>query len=445
MEHSEFSRVTTSIQDMAQREIDVRIAADRLVRHARGHFVYLGLASSLIAAGSAAAQEPVWPGFLTVHPNEMATGTQTVRAGEQSLDSLNDLVYVPPECVGTRRCPLVVFLHGVGGTPRGAIESQRLFADKYGVILLAPEAKGMPWAYRTHAEQDTKHIDIGMKQVLRKYAIEPEKIALVSEAGETTVRGNGCYYCQYSAAYSVSLGRSNADVFSRIASMSLGRSGFSLHGEKTQSSRVPHFYIAGGLSEFDFLWTSTQLVGALRQEGYPVEHVLSLRSYEGRVEDYARMWQWLQESWATSSATTQASDVARSLPVLTTEALTKLTAFWTRFMAEPDSIRMTARQAHQKEIFVPVGQEWLSLWMVDMPALAAKSRPVAAALKAVGLTAQQADAYRLALISATATWQTRGRTAPPAATSVLGRNIAFFMSHRNEMIALGATGMWTTP
>jgi hypothetical protein len=90
--------------------------------------------------------------------------------------------------------------------------------------------------------------------------------------------------------------------------------------------------------------------------------------------------------------------VRASDPILTVQALTQMTTFWTSFMKEPDSIQTDARLANQNRILVSVGERQVSVIKADMPALAAKYPSVAADLQAAGLTAQQEEAHRAALI-----------------------------------------------
>ena len=106
---------------------------------------------------------------------------------------------------------------------------------------------------------------------------------------------------------------------------------------------------------------------------------------------------------------------------------------------------------------MPVGDDERStLLMVDMPALAARQPSVAAALQAAGLTAQQHDAYRVALASAKLTGLGEQGGEPDARswrvepTSTLGKNVAFVHAHPDETAAFAwgdATGtrMWYTP
>jgi hypothetical protein len=60
---------------------------------------------------------------------------------------------------------------------------------------------------------------------------------------------------------------------------------------------------------------------------------------------------------AQATPPTHPQVVADPLPILTTEALAHMTAFWTRFQQEPESIKTTARRAHLREASVPVGEE----------------------------------------------------------------------------------------
>ena len=121
--------------------------------------------------------------------------------------------------------------------------------------------------------------------------------------------------------------------------------------------------------------------------------------------------------------------------------LTAMTTFWTRFMQLPDSIRVTAWWAHQREVDFPYIQGRRStLLMVDMPAMAAQYPSVAAALKAAGLTAQQHEASLLAIASAYAWWDHSNR---PVIPSVM-KNAVFLQAHPDELQALYKTGVFDT-
>lgn len=407
------------------------------IRHIRVSLLGFGLVSAFMTpVGRCVAQFPditalmtADPPRLTVRPREVATGPRTEAAGEHPLDSVPDyLVYVPQSCVGTRRCPLFIFLPGAGYGSRQVTDWLHPVADKYGMILLAPswdpDGSGNIGAFGK--DPDKGKLDVALKEVLRRFAIDRDKIAI---SGRCSSGWDGMV-----------LGIGNLDVFSRVASIS---GSVPINGMDPQNKTV-EFFLDAGFPEFD---GKLRAALQLRQDGHPVKVVVGFRSHEHQVEDYDFYGRWLQESWAMPNPAARPAPqvVADPLPVLTTEVLTQMTAFWTRFQQEPDSIRTTARRAHLREVVVPIGEERPSVWMVDVPALAAKYPSVAAALKTAGLTARQHEAYRIALLSARVTNSVKDEAGNVEATSALAKNMAFMDAHPDELAALEATNMWSTP
>jgi hypothetical protein len=294
----------------------------------------------------------------------------------------------------------------------------RPVADKYGMILLATSD------YRPEVLGTT------LRVILRRFAIDPAKIAIIGRCG--------------SGGAGMRLGLDNPDVFSRIAMIS---GDGPPDGPKRPGVEA---LMDGGVLEADAVLRAT--VG-WRQAGYPVTAELGLRGHEHQVEDYDYLGRWLHESWATPASTPRTSPqvVADPLPVLTTEMLVKMTAFWTRFAQEPVAIRDTVRREHLRPVVLPMGQAHPLMVLTDMAALAAQAPSVAADLQAAGLTAQQHDAYRVAIITAyVAAFLQREPQGPHgyngamgaiSATSVLGQNIAFVNGHPAELKALARAGM----
>jgi hypothetical protein len=164
------------------------------------------------------------------------------------------------------------------------------------------------------------------------------------------------------------------------------------------------------------------------------------------------MWSWLAKSWAAPGATpTHAVPpaAADSDPVLTVKALNQMTAFWGSFMKEPDSVKGAGSVAQQEDptlsrVTMSIGQQGVSVIKVNMIALAAKYPSVAADLEKAGLTAQQEEAYRVALIRVKFTHMAGTTAGTIADSSVLGKNMAFWKEHDKEFSELDATEMWTT-
>jgi len=407
----------------------------------------LGIAAMIIAASAAgrdaraqstAQTASTSPARLSVRPHTMATGTRTDSAGEHTLDSLPGyLVYVCTKCVGTRRVPLVVILHGGGLDSRDQMNYMQEFAEQYNMIMLVPTATSpgewdmiANYGGSSGAYPDVANIDAAMKQVLRKYAIDPDRIALagMSDGG----------------SYSLFLGRANLDIFSRIAPLSPGI----YSNEPGPSNPSTQFFLAGGILEGGGFYQNPLGAGQeLRQAGHPVKQVLMLRPHQQRSEDYAYMWSWLHDSWAEPNAAARPAPraIADSSTRLTVDAVQRMMVFWGRFTQEPDSILTDARLAHLREFAVRAGEARLAVRMVDIPALAAQYPSVTADLERAGLTAAQEEAYRGALISAAATLAAGDIGGPVPPGSVLEENMHFMTTHRDIMNMLRATEMWSIP
>jgi hypothetical protein len=394
---------------------------------------------------------------LTVQPHAMATRTTNPAAGDYPLDSLPGyVVYVPPACVGAHRCPLVVFLHWGSVDAYEVLKWQRPVANTYGMIVLAPLGvvpKGAPPAFDPDEELVNRtNIDNALKQVLHKFAIDPDKIAL---AGHCNSGGDAMIW-----------GGDNLDIFSRVLlfSTSLTTGGL----DAPQSTDVRHqtqFYMDDGFEQNPafFLYAST-----VRTKGFYVKHMISARGHSSGTESFDVAGQWLHESWMIPNPADRPKPAVIALPVLSAEAVQKMTTFWTAFQQLPDSIRTVARQAHQQELVVPVGDAHPSASLADMPTLAKQYPAIAALFTTAKLTPEQHDAYRIALMSALAlhTFPTDFSKVMPngdlaqlrdqmhafitghmtvSPTSVQGKNLAFITEYHDELRALAATKIWSTP
>lgn len=78
---------------------------------------------AVAAADSSTLRTSTATARLQVRPQVMATGIRTRQAGARLLDSATHTwIYVPLQCVGTRRVPLVIFLHGAGETANDVLD-----------------------------------------------------------------------------------------------------------------------------------------------------------------------------------------------------------------------------------------------------------------------------------------------------------------------------------
>lgn len=350
------------------------------------------------------------PGYarLTVRPREMIQPTTNPPAGVYVLDSVPDYwVTVPPQCAGAHRCPLWVFLPNGNSDAQYIAEEIGPPAIHNGIILL------------TLTAYYPKFLDAGLKEVFQGFAIDLDRVAISGHCASSDV--------------AMRFAVDNVGLFSRA----LGISPFvaNLAGLDPKDKRLQLFG-DDGLAEGGH----DDEVELARARGYSVKRVTGWRRHELQFENEAFLGYLLQQSWAIPDPANwpKPQVVAEPLPELTSEAIQRLTTFWTKFMQEPDSIRITARRAHLREVALP-GRNAASLPMADMPALAARYPSVAAALTQAGLTAEQHDAYRVAVAATVSPWK------GVPLTPTLAKNLEFVKAHPDEMNALWDSGMFWTP
>lgn len=427
--------------------------AHRVRGHGRG--LGLGLLAALLTEGRCVAQAHL----RLPDPHTMVRATRTVQAGLFPLDSLTGLpelrfgaVYVPEQCVGTRPCPLFIGLNGGFGL---MMEYMRPALDTFGIIFLGTEgganaSSDTIIAYFDRGERhfEFEYLKVELKQVFATFAIDLDKIAIMGHCA------TGLEATLWAAP--------NTALFSRVILNSTGWWAYPRIPVDSQNTTTETLVVSGFGEEpaaAGLYYTQT-----LRRGGHPAKHVIGFRGHGFQIEDFYGLVRWLHDSWATPTPAARPMPyvLADPLPVLTPEALRRMTAFWTRFQQEPESIKTDARRQHLREVAVPVAPEApLSAWMVDMPALAAQYPSVAADLQQAGLTAPQHDAYRIALLAAAYV-----RTGLPveeyfranmvgewavilakamAANPVLEKNVEFLGAYPDELQALEETQMWMTP
>jgi hypothetical protein len=261
--------------------------------------------------------------------------------------------------------------------------------------------------------------EAALREVFTRFAIDPARIAIAGR----------CWSGQPAMQYGIA----NPEIFNRIISMS---GGITTRGIDPRDTTT-RFLLDQGLLEGGGIWVYGR---ELQQARHPVTLSMGLRGHEHQTEAYDFVGRWLMESWAPTDPTRRIPEVvADHLPVLTDEALKKMITFWTSFMTEPDSIRATGRRAHLHAVIFPLGQMRVSVWMTNMPSLAAQYPSVAAKLEQAGLTAEEHDAYRTALVSLFFMGWEEPETLAPGDT-VFVQNNAFRRTHWNELQDLASAG-----
>ena len=179
-----------------------------------------------------------------------------VSPGEQplGLDARRDgAIYVPASYRPERPTPLVVCLHGAGGTGAGSIVALRDEAERAGLLLVGPDSRGRTWDVLLGGYgPDVAFIDRALTLAFARFAVDMAHIALEGFSD--------------GASYALSLGLGNGDLFTHILAFSPG-----FMAPPAQVG-TPRIYISHGIHDrvLPIDRCSRRLAPALTRAGYDV-------------------------------------------------------------------------------------------------------------------------------------------------------------------------------
>ncbi len=187
---------------------------------------------------------------------EFTPGTTRPLKLERSRDAV---LQIPAKPTG-QPLPLLVMLHGAGGTGEGVLRRVTAAAEEAGVAVLAPDSRDATWdGIRSGFGPDVTFIDRALARVFERVAIDPERIAVGGFSDGAT--------------YALSLGVVNGDLFRRVVAFSPG---FIVGG--TPQGK-PRFYVSHGRADqiLPIEQCSRVLVPQLQRRGYEV----TFKEFEG--------------------------------------------------------------------------------------------------------------------------------------------------------------------
>jgi len=171
------------------------------------------------------------------------------------------LVYVPAGYAERSPVPLMLILHGAGGSGSRAATWFPL-ADAFGVVLLAPDSRDeRSWdAVLGDWGPDLQFIARALRQTVERWAIDRSRMCAAGFSD--------------GASYALSFGIGAGDVFSHVAAFSPGLM------TPRDARGKPRIFISHGTSDpvMPIDETSRRFVPALRKLGYDV----TFREYDGR-------------------------------------------------------------------------------------------------------------------------------------------------------------------
>jgi phospholipase/carboxylesterase len=189
---------------------------------------------------------------------------------------------VPEGYDPSRAWPLALFFRGAITPAREYLDAFKPIADELGLLIMAPEAAGRTWDLILGGfGPDVDFINAALHATFREVHVDITRIM-------PTGFSDG-------ASYSLSLGMTNGDFFTKIAAYSPGFMSFD-----TPRGHPSFFITHGSFDQVLSVGSSRYIVDQLRAAGYDVE----FREWDGphavKLSLARESWEWLI---GTASAT----------------------------------------------------------------------------------------------------------------------------------------------
>jgi predicted esterase len=188
------------------------------------------------------------------NPDLPPTGLLPLQLSGSDRDGV---VYVPPSYRHEIPAPLVISLHGAGGSGRRGLRRVQPLADAAGLLLVAPDSRAGTWdVVRTGIfGPDVEYLDQVLDLAFSRYAVDPTRV--VAEGFSD------------GASYALSLGLLNGDLFTHVIAFS--------PGFITQGSRrgKPRLFVSHGVRDqvLPIERCGRRIARELRGDDYDVRYV----------------------------------------------------------------------------------------------------------------------------------------------------------------------------
>lgn len=214
-----------------------------------------GAMATLLVGGFSAACEGATPASaadnrITATPKRTKTTAQGQRA--LGLDSRDAILRVPPNGA-TGALPLLVLLHGAGGSGENMLGRISAACDAAGIAVLSPTSRDSSWdAIRGDFGPDVNFINTALTKTFDLVNVDPQRIVLGGFSDGAT--------------YALSLGLINGDYFKKIVAFSPG---FVVPGD---AHGKPRIFVSHGTEDpiLPIDRCSRVIVPALKKRGYDV-------------------------------------------------------------------------------------------------------------------------------------------------------------------------------
>lgn len=171
--------------------------------------VIVGAGAAGLASCSASRAGQLVGARLSARPSPpvrvLAPGTHPLELSR----GRDGFLFIPASVHADSAAPLIVMLHGAGGSADRVLAGMRPFAEEAGVIVLAPDSRGRTWdVLQGGYGPDIRYLDQALVFAFEHARIDPRRLALAGFSD--------------GASYALSVGLSNGDLFTHVFAFSPG-------------------------------------------------------------------------------------------------------------------------------------------------------------------------------------------------------------------------------
>jgi phospholipase/carboxylesterase len=218
------------------------------------------------------------PWVLSTRPGDPSVAPLAPGLSRLGLRSARDAwLYVPAGRAATAQGPLVIVLHGAGGSGRDTLRIFQGLADQHQLLLLAPESVGASWdIIATGLGPDVATLDRALAWVFARFAVDQDRIAITGFSD--------------GASYALTVGLANGALFTHVIAFSPG------FAAPPRRQGAPRLFVSHGVRDrvLPIDTCSRRIVPRLQRAGYDVTYVEFDGPHTVPAEIAARAVRWLQ-------------------------------------------------------------------------------------------------------------------------------------------------------
>ena len=183
------------------------------------------------------------------------TSAGPIAAGLHTLDVAprEALLYVPTLYDPSTPAPIVLMLHGAGGTAQSAINLFQNLSDSTGLLLVAAKSLDPTWdGINSHYDSDIPLLNRALELAFAMCNVDPARVGIEGFSD--------------GASYALQIGRANGDLFKRVVSFSAGLLLF------TTGIQRPKFFVAHGAQDEIINVLTGRSIAAQLAQAYEVSY-----------------------------------------------------------------------------------------------------------------------------------------------------------------------------